>query len=270
MKFMKTSARLALSGLVLAFVLAAAAPPARAQGGGPVDYSSWNQLLAKYYDPARGMNYKALKAQDLATLNALRQKLAAVDVAALPKPDQLAYWINLYNVSTVATVVAGYPTKSIRDLSTDPIIRLNVFKKETISIRGGKTSLDAIENAKIREGFKDPRIHFAINCAAKSCPPIRPEAYVGARIGEQLDDQARRFLNGPLGVKLKKDGDSLEITTTMIMKWFKDDFEKWGGGRVAFIRKFVTPDKQKQIDAAKGDVDFEFHDNDWDLNDASK
>lgn len=263
---MKTLVRFAVLGLLLV----PATPPAQAQGGSPVDYTAWNQLLAKYYDPARGMSYKALKAQDLPALNELRGKLAAVDVAALPKPDQLAYWINLYNVSTVATVVGGYPTKSIRDLSTDPIIRLNVFKKETIPIRGGKVSLDTLENVKIREGFKDPRIHFAINCAAKSCPPIRPEAYIGARLHEQLDDQARKFLNGPLGARFKKDGDSLTITTTLIMKWFKDDFETWGGGRVAFLRKFVTPDKQKMIDAAKGNVDFEFADYNWDLNDASK
>ena len=122
---------------------------------------------------------------------------------------------------------------------------------------------------KIREGFKDPRIHFAINCAAASCPPIRSEPYVGARLDQQLDDQTRRFLNGPLGVKLERDGDELEVHTTKIMDWFGDDFEKWGGGRVAFIRKYLPQDKQKMIDAAK-DIELEFHDYDWGLNDASR
>ncbi len=243
--------------------------PAVAQEG-PVDYSAWNTLLGKYYDPARGMNYKALKANDSAALQQLRQRMATVDVAALPKNDQFAYWINLYNISVVATVVEGYPVKSIRDLSTDPIIRLNVFKKETIAIKGGKISLDAIENVKVREGWKDPRIHFAINCAANTCPPIRPEAYVGARIGAQLDDQVKKFMAGPFGAKFKPDGSSLEVNVTKIMDWFSGDFEKWGGGRAAFLRKYVPADQQKMLDAAKGKVDFEFAPYDWKLNDTSK
>src|SRR6185295_9560091 len=116
----------------------------------------------------------------------------------------------------------------------------------------------------------DPRIHFAINCAAKTCPPIRPEAYVGARIGGQLDDQAKKFMTGPYGAKFEKDGNSLTVTVTKIMDLFKDDFEKWGGGRAAFLRKYVPADKQKMIDAAKGDIDFEFAPYDWKLNDISK
>jgi asparagine synthetase A len=71
------------------------------------DYKPWQELLTKYYDPAKGMNYKGLKEHDKAALDQLRQKLAAVDAGALSKPDQLAYWINLYNVSTVAVVVEG-------------------------------------------------------------------------------------------------------------------------------------------------------------------
>lgn len=262
--------RTALSLLALPALLGLLLTPAARAQEGPVDYSIWNQLLGKYYDPGRGMNYKALKANDGPALAKLRQQMATVDVAALPKNDQFAYWINLYNISAVATVVDGYPVDSIRDLSTDFIARLNVFKKDTIAIKGGKISLDTIENTKIRPVFKDPRIHFAINCAAKTCPPIRPEAYVGARIGGQLDDQVRKFMTGPYGAKFEKDGDSLTVTVTKIMDWFKDDFEKWGGGRAKFLHKFVPADKQKMLDAAKGKVDFEFAPYDWKLNDTSK
>jgi len=236
----------------------------------PPDYKVWGELLAKHYDPAKGMNYKALKAQDKPALDALRQQMATVDVKALSRPDQFAYWINLYNISVVNTVVEGYPVASIRDLSTDLIIKLNVFKKATIKTREGMMSLNDIENTQVREGFKDPRIHFAINCAAKSCPPIRTEPYVGARINEQLDDQARRFLNGPKGVRVEKDGSGVNLHVTKILDWFSDDFKKWGGGQVAFLKRFLTPDKVKQIDAAGSDVDLEFDDYDWKLNDGAK
>jgi len=255
---------------VLAVLVCAGAGLRPARATEPPDYKTWQDLLAKDYDPAKGMSYKGLKEHDKAALDQLRARLAAVDVAALSRPDQLAYWINLYNVSTAAVVVDGYPVKSIRDLSTDPIVRLNVFKKPSVKTKAGVISLNDVENEKIREGFKDPRIHFAINCAAKSCPPIRTEPYVGARLDEQLDDQARRFLNGPHGVRIEKDGDGIKLHATKILDWFKDDFEKWGGGRVAFVRKFLPADKQKQIDAAKGKVSLEFDDYDWSLNDASR
>jgi hypothetical protein len=250
-----------------------AAPPAGAAGtAAPPDYDAWTKLLARHYDPDRGMSYQALKAQDGKTLADLRQRLATVDAASLAPLDRLAYWINVYNVNVVATVVDHYPVKSIRDISTDPITRLNVFKKDTVPVKGGAISLNDVENTQLREAFKDPRIHFAINCAALSCPPIRPEAFAGGRVSEQLDDQARKFLNDPRrGVQIESKGaDGIVIHVTKVMDWFAGDFEKWGGGQVAFIRKYVTPDRQKQIDAARGKVKLDFYSYDWSLNDTSK
>ena len=228
--------------------------------------AEWNRLLGAYYNPAHGFDYKALKAKDHAALQSIRQQLGRVNVAALTPKQQLAHWINVYNVNTVATIVESYPVDSIRDISTDPIIRLNVFKKERVPVGNAKLSLDDIEHKKIREPFKDPRIHFAINCAAKSCPPIRIEAFTGEKLDAQLDEQARLFLNGPHGAKFQRDGDELTITVTKIMDWFGDDFEKWGGGKAKFIRKYVSADKQRMIDQAK-EIDIEYDDYDWALND---
>jgi hypothetical protein len=250
---------LAAAGILLACV--SSAQPKPADPG-----AQWNRLLAAYYNPGKGFDYKALKARDAAALQGLRQQLGRVNVAALNRKQQLAHWINVYNVNTVATIVEGYPTDSIRDLSTDPIIRLNVFKKERIPVGNAQLSLNDVENDKIREGFKDARIHFAINCAAKSCPPIRPQAFTGETLDAQLDEQARAFLNGPHGARFKKDGDTLIITITKIMDWFGDDFDKWAGGKAAFIRKYVSADKQRLIDQAK-EVEFEYDDYDWSLND---
>lgn len=229
------------------------------------DYSAWNRILTKYYDPAHGMDYAGIAAHDAATLRALRQELAKVDVAALDHDEQLAYWINLYNTSVVGIVVDHYPIRSIRDLSTDLFVRLNVFKKPFVPFGDGAISLDTIENQKIREGFHDPRIHFAINCAARSCPPIRTEAYVGARVNEQLDDQARAFLNGPNGARIERSGDHVVLHVTKIMNWFADDFEKWGPGRGNFVARYLPPAERATLTGSR--IELAFDDYDWSLND---
>jgi hypothetical protein len=231
------------------------------------DYSTWNHLLQTYYDPAHGMAYGQLKAHDAKTLESVKQALGRVNAAALSRKQQLAYWINVYNVNSVATVVESYPVDSIRDVSSDPIRRFNVFSKERIPFGGALLSLDNVENDKIRSVFHDPRIHFAINCAAKSCPPIRTEAYVGERVDAQLDDQVRKFLST---ARYGKKGDTLVLHVTKIVDWFGKDFDKWGGGKILFIRRFVAPDKQKLIDAAHGNVELEYDDYDWALNDWKK
>ncbi len=245
-----------ISALLLVGIPAFAAEP---------DYTAWTGLLQKYYDRGKGMDYVGLKKNDYATLKKLSDDLGKVNVASLTKPEQLAFWINLYNISTVKLICDNYPTKSIRDLSTDPLIRLNVFKKEIIPQGGKMMALNDVENDKIREGFHDPRIHFAINCAARSCPPMRTEAYTGARVNEQLDDQARQFFAGPGAPKIEGGKGHYTITVTKVLDWFEGDFDKWAGGVVAFTTKYLPPDKAKMIGGSKVSVDhFDYN---WDLND---
>ncbi|MBI2212473.1 MAG: DUF547 domain-containing protein [Acidobacteria bacterium] len=251
-----------LRTLALSLVLLAATLPGLAA---EPDYAAWTGLLETYYSPQNGMDYQGLRKNDLATLTKLAGDLSKVDVGALARNEQLAFWINLYNISTVKLICDNYPTKSIRDLSTDPIVRLNVFKKEIVPQGGKMMSLNDVENIKIREGFKDPRIHFAINCAAKSCPPMRREAFTGARVNEQLDDQARVFFAGPGGAKITRSGSKATLTVTKVMDWFDDDFDDWGGGVVAFTKKFLAPDKRAQLDGAK--VSLSYYEYNWDLND---
>ncbi|MGK2859061.1 MAG: DUF547 domain-containing protein [Thermoanaerobaculia bacterium] len=248
--------------LAICAVLAAMALPGLAA---EPDYSAWNGLLEKYYSPQYGMDYDGIRKSDFATLKKLVDDFSKVDVSKLNRDEQLAFWINLYNVSTVKLICDNYPTKSIRDLSTDPIVRLNVFKKAIVPQGGKMMSLNDIENDKIRAGFKDPRIHFAINCAARSCPPMRPEAFQGARVQEQLDDQSRVFMNGPAGAKISRSGSKATMTVTKVMDWFDDDFIDWGGGVVEFSKKYLSADKKAQLDGAKVKVDH--FDYDWNLND---
>jgi hypothetical protein len=234
------------------------------------DYSEWTRILKTYYDPAKGMDYTALKAKDMQTIANLRTQLGKVNAASLNPKQRLAYWMNVYNINTVDLILANYPgVKSIRDLSTD-FLKVNVFKKDRVPTPTGMISLKLLEDDYIREAYKDARIHFAINCAARSCPPMYPEAFVGARVDAQLDDATKRFMAGN-GTRVKKDGNGAEVTTTKIMSgfpWFGKDFEKWAGGNAAFVRKYLPPAKLALLPANNKDIDFEYDDYDWALNDS--
>lgn len=241
----------------------AAAPMGAADSvKGEPSLEEWQRILTTYYDEARGMNYGALKSKDLDTLLAVRNKLAAVDVDTLSKQQQLAYWINVYNVNVVSLVTQNYPIGSIKDLSTDLVKKLNVFDKPVVPVGKTTLSLNDVENTKLREGFEDPRIHFAINCAAESCPPLRLEPYTGKTIDRQLDEQAQKFLDGPHGITISEN----RVVTTPIMKWFAEDFNK-GGGQLAFIRKHTGPERLKALESAGTAPAVEFADYSWKLND---
>ena len=167
-----------LTPLLLALTLLAAGPASAAEP----DYKTWQELLSRHYNPAKGMNYKALKA-DKANLDKLRRQMATVDAASLSRPEQLAYWINLYNINVVGIVADNYPVESIRDISTDPIVRLNVFKKPSVRIKGGTISLDAIEHEKIQLRGRELPAHPARALRGRPRGPAarRPDAQVPQR-----------------------------------------------------------------------------------------
>lgn len=266
----RTSLAAVLSMMTMALAASAPAssapaPAAAAGGSAEPNYDAWTALLKRYYDPARGMNYAALKGHDLQALETLRVTLGSTDVRSLSHDEQLAFWINLYNINATAIVAEKYPIKSIRDLSTDILIRLNVFDKPWVPFGKEKISLNKIENDNLRAGFHDPRIHFAINCAARSCPTIRTEAYAGARVNAQLDDQVRTFLNGSKGMRIE--GKTVHVTK--VMSFFKDDFAKWGGGAATFLRRFANAENRGKLDAAGNNLRIDYDSYDWSLNDRS-
>ncbi|HVT05570.1 MAG TPA: DUF547 domain-containing protein [Thermoanaerobaculia bacterium] len=254
------AARILLSLSVSMFAMSAFA-------GTEPDYSAWNAILTKHYNPEKGMDYKGLKATHMAELNKLNDMMGKVNVNALDRKQQQAYWMNYYNISVVSLIAEKYPLKSIRDL--DGFLPYGVFLKDRVMVNGSKTSLKKMEDEKIRAGFKDPRVHFAINCAAKSCPPLRTEAYTGEKLDMQLDEQARKFLNGPTGVRIEKNGDETIFNTTKIMDWFKKDFADWGGGALAFSKKYLDANHMKPLQGASK-VTIKYDDYSWALNDASK
>jgi hypothetical protein len=171
------------------------------------------------------------------------------------RQERIAFWINAYNVFTLKAIADRYPVRSIRQIRgvwTD--LRFRGASREV--------TLDDIEHRILRPEFKDARVHFAINCASVSCPPLREEPYVAARLDAQLDEAARRYLASPLGLQMR--GRTLHVSS--IFKWYGDDFMPSGiPGTIATY----GPPAAQQI-ARSPDVRLRFLRYDWSLNDTAR
>lgn len=171
------------------------------------------------------------------------------------RADRLAYWINLYNAATLKLVLAHYPLENIRQIGGD---KRSPWDLPVVRIAGADLSLNQIENEIIRPEFGDARIHFALNCAAQGCPPLRAEAFVAARLDAQLDQACRLALNDSRWVTRAAN----TLTLTKLFEWYADDFRAAAGSVLGFIARYRSDEISEQMDIAYGEYD-------WALNSAN-
>ena len=193
-----------------------------------VDHASWTNLLATYVvasaDGINRVRYADFKRDGHAALKAYVKVLEAVDVAQLSRSEQMAFWANLYNAKTIDIVLDAYPVKSIKDISLGGGLLAAVtggpWKAKVLKVSGESLSLDDIEHGILRPVFKDPRVHYAVNCASIGCPNLMREAFTGATLDAQLDAGARAYVNHPRGITVT----GSEVTASSIYDWFGADF----------------------------------------------
>jgi hypothetical protein len=205
-------------------------------GTTPPDHEPWNKLLKAHVSPTGIVDYKGF-VNDKLKLEAYLKTISeqAPDRKTWSKNEQLAYWINAYNAFTVKLIVDNYPVKSIRDLGPAlkiPMIK-DVWHYKFFKIGGQESSLDEIEHSILRKEFEEPRIHFAINCASVSCPPLLNEAFMSSKLEAQLEKVAKTFVNDKSRNKIST--NAVEISS--IFSWFKGDFTK-NGTVIDFLNKY--------------------------------
>ena len=161
------------------------------------------------------------------------------------REEQLAFWINVYNAYTIQLVNAHGERKSIRNINKTlgAIKAVGPWKQEIVRAGGQTMSLDHVEHEIIRKRFREPRIHFALVCAARSCPPLRREAYTGGRLDAQLDAQARIFIAGSPD-KNRVDVASSTVYLSPIFTWFKEDF---GLDLGRFLARYVPDGPERRL-----------------------
>jgi hypothetical protein len=207
-------------------------------GTTPPNHEPWNQLLKAHVSPTGIVDYKGF-IKDKSKLDAYLKTISAnaPDRKTWSKNEQLAYWINAYNAFTVSLIVQNYPVKSIKDLGPAlkiPLIK-DVWHYKFFKIGGQESSLDEIEHSILRKEFEEPRIHFAINCASVSCPPLLNEAFMASNIESQLVKVAKTFVNDKSRNKIT--ANSVEISS--IFSWFRGDFTE-NGSIVDFLNKYSS------------------------------
>ena len=184
-------------------------------------HKSFSLWLKQYVDPQGNVDYTKCKKnpqaqQQLNTyLDWLKQNPPS---ASAPKSQRLAFWINLYNAATIRLVLDHYPVESIRDI--EQRTGKSPWEMKTVKVKKKTYTLNEVEHTLIRPVFKDPRVHFALVCAAKSCPKLLNEAYTAQRLNSQLDAQARYFLNR----SGKNQLSTRTAAVSKIFEWFEKDF----------------------------------------------
>lgn len=259
-----------LSGLLLLATLGGLLPPLPAGGvdaapARSLDAALYAELLVQHTREVPDLagtrvDYRALKASP--RWRALIDSLAASEPARLRgREEQLAFWLNAYNILAIDVVLRSYPLASIRDAGS--LLR-PVWKREAGRIGGRSYSLDEIEHGQVRV-FADPRVHAALVCASRSCPALRREPYSAERLDAQLELATRAWLaDARKGLRLERESRTLWLSK--IFDWFADDFEPAGGVR-AFAARYAPAELAGAIAAEGERLRLRYLEYDWSLND---
>ena len=236
-----------------------------------VDHAAFAQLVTQYavvgQDSVVRVDYRRMKAGGHDALKAYIAQLTATDVATLSKSEQFAFWANLYNAKTLDIVLDHYPVASIKDISLGGGVFAaftgGPWKAKVVTVGGVALSLDDIEHGIMRPVFKDPRVHYAVNCASIGCPDLPRAPFSGRDLDVQLDDAARAFVNHPRGVTVQRG----EVFVSSIYHWYKSDFGGNDEGLLAHLRRYAEPALRAKLAAASEISDHRY---DWSLNDVSR
>jgi hypothetical protein len=185
------------------------------------------------------------------------RQLDQVDPEAFSTRDErIAFWINAYNAFAIQGILDGLSPGSLWG-------RYHYFIARRHRVGGEEINLYDLERSILVKVFHEPRIHFAIVCASRSCPPLRAEAFVADRLEAQLDDQARTFLNDPM--RNRFDSRQRVAWLSMIFRWFSEDFINHSGSLIAYVQPYLRDHSLRQdLDPARYRV--QFLEYDWSLN----
>ena len=224
-------------------------------------HSALTPLLESYVDENGLVDYASLKKNSKPLKLYLRSlhSISKDTFESWGEQKQIAFLINLYNAETLELIIDNYPVGGIKEVGgwfRSP------WKLDEVILFGEKTTLDTIEHEILRKNYEEPGIHFALVCAAKSCPPLRREAYSGTHLNEQLSNQAQIFLSTPTKNHLDQKSNTLYLSK--IFSWFEKDFLVNSSSISDFLTPYFPSDEREFIKKNKPRVRYTAYD--WSLN----
>lgn len=247
------------------FGLAILAAPAMVLASG-LDHShaAYDKILKGFVKDAR-VDYAALKANPT-ELDRYLDQLASVsekDFQEWNEKQKIAYLINLYNAQTLRLITDHYPLKSIKDIGN---FSKGPWDQPVVRLFGRTRTLGEVEHQILRKDYREPRVHFALVCAAKGCPALRSEPFVAERLNEQLEEEGRNFMSNAR--KNRIDPAKQVLYLSPIFDWFEGDFIKKSGSVRAFVAPYFPKEASREL--LKGDYKIKYSNYDWSLNEQEK
>jgi hypothetical protein len=233
-------------------------------GGDDADLAG---LLGRYVrvskDRVNRVDYRAWRDNwaDRRALSDYVRTMGRTRPQTLSRDEQIAYWANLYNAETLRVVLGAYPVRSIMSIRPT-LASVGPWKAKTLSVAGADLSLDDIENRILRPVFRDPMIHYALNCASLSCPSLQVQTWRGATLRGDLERAARAYVNHPRGVRVTSRG----LVLSSIYKWYRADFGGDDASVLAHLARFADAPLHDVLDKGPRIARYAY---DWDLNDVS-
>ena len=229
-----------------------------------VDHAAWAAFLDRYRtagpDGIARVAYCNVSPADRAALDAYVDRLAATPISTYARDEQMAYWINLYNALVVRLVLDRFPVASVRDIDISPgVLSDGPWGRKLVEVEGEAVSLGDIEHRILRPIWRDPRVHYALNCAALGSPNLAAEPFRGADLEAQLNRAAVAYVNHPRGVTV----DGGELVVSKIYTWFKEDFGGGDRGVLRHLKAFAEPELAMRLERFD-DIDDDRYD--WTLN----
>ena len=228
-----------------------------------IDHAVWDAFLKTYLKTdSTGLNrvaYAAVSAEDDRDLRAYITSLESIEISAYNRNEQFAFWANLYNALTIRTILDHYPVPSIRKIGGGGPLSTGPWDQKMTTIEGRDLSLHDIESRIMRPIWNDPRVHYAVNCAAIGCPNLRMTAFRGATLDADLDTQARAYVNDPRGVEIS-DG---KLKVSSIYAWYAEDFGDTDATIIAHLKQYAEEDLKQQLAGISSINSYAY---DWGLN----
>lgn len=230
-----------------------------------VDHAAWDAFLARHVhsgeDGVNRVSYAAARGAEREALAGYVRMLETTDVDALDRPEQFCFWGNLYNARTVLLMLEHWPVRSIRDIAISPgLFSVGPWGRRLMRVNDEALSLDDIEHRILRPLWRDPRVHYVVNCASLGCPNLKTTAWRPATLEADLEAAARGFVNHPRGVAAARDG---RIVVSSIYRWFREDFADSDAGVLAHLARYAEPRLAAAL-RARNRIDG--HDYDWSVN----